>query len=279
MILSAQIRSLLQANVRFALLLLCFFLLQPGLIAAHSDEPVERPGAVGLDEHLGARIPLDLTFRDETGRVVRLSELITGPTLILPVFYRCTNVCNYQQARIANILKSLKFRPAEEYRVISVSFDEHETPELAAKSKQMHLSTMNTPFPADGWRFLTGERDAIIQLTNAIGFHFERRNNDFIHPVVSLVVSHNGTIIRYLYGVAILPKDLALALAEAHKGVAGASIRRIVEYCFTYDPVAKTYVFNLLRISATAVILCAGSFLLYLTLSGRKRHKPHPEQQ
>jgi protein SCO1/2 len=137
----------------------------------------------------------------------------------------------------------------------------------------MYLTAMNTPFPATGWRFLTGESNSINRFTDAIGFHFLRRGNDFIHPVVSLVVSGDGTIVRYLYGVTILPKDLALALVEAQKGVAGVSIHKLVEYCFTYDPVGKTYVFNLLRVSATVVILCTGSFLTYLVLSGRKRKK------
>jgi protein SCO1/2 len=91
------------------------------------------------------------------------------------------------------------------------------------------------------------------------------------------VVSADGTIIRYLYGIAVLPKDLALAIAEAKSGVAGASVRKMMEYCFTFDPVGKTYVFNLLRVSATAVILCAGGFLLFLLLTGKKRKRPQSE--
>jgi len=256
------------------LTLLWLFLLQPGDIFAHSAaqaEQREQTGTIGLDEHLGTKIPLDLTFRDETGKTVRLGDIITGATLILPVYYRCTNICNYLQVRVANALKYLKDRPGQEFRVISISFDELETPAEAARSKQMYLTAMNSSFPADGWRFLTGERDSIRRLTDAIGYQFERRGQDFIHPVASLVVSRDGTIIRYLYGVTILPKDLALALAEARHGVAGISIRKLVEYCFTYDPVGKTYVFNVLRISASVVIICTGSFLAYLLLSGKSR--------
>jgi protein SCO1/2 len=173
---------------------------------------------------------------------------------------------------VVNSIKSLKDRPGEDYRVISFSFDERETPEIAARNKKMYLASMNnTPFPTDSWRFLTGDSASIRSLTGAIGFSFERRGKDFIHPVASLVVARDGTIIRYLYGVTILPKDLALALVEARSGVAGASIRKLVEYCFTFDPVGKTYVFNLLRISATVVILCSGGFLAYLFLTGKKR--------
>ena len=133
---------------------------------------------------------------------------------------------------------------------------------------------MRKPFPAEGWRFLTGDADSIRRFTNAIGYRFQRKGKDFIHPVASVMISADGTIIRYLYGIAVLPKDLALAIAEAKSGVAGASVRKMMEYCFTFDPVGKTYVFNLLRVSATVVILCAGGFLAFLIL-GKKKLKPN----
>ncbi len=227
--------------------------------------------ATGVDEHLGSKIPLDISFRDESGAMVRLADLVTGPTIIMPVYYGCTNVCVYQQGRMASTLQVLERRPIEEYRVISISFDETETPELAAKSKRTYLTAIRKPFPPDGWRFLTGDADSIRRFTDAIGYRFQRNGRDFVHPVASVVVSTDGTIIRYLYGVAVLPKDLALAIAEAKSGVAGSSVRKFMEYCFTYDPVGQTYVFNLLRVSATVVILSAGSFLAYLIFGGKKR--------
>lgn len=235
--------------------------------------------AISIDEKLGQKIPLETVFRDETGKSVRLGELITGPTIILPVYYSCTNVCAYQQGRMAGALQSLPRKPLEEYRVISVSFDENDTPESAARSKRTYLTAMKAPFPADGWRFLTGDSENIRRFTNAIGYQFKREKNDFAHPVASVVVSGDGTIIRYLYGIAVLPKDLTLALAEAKSGVSGASVRKLMEYCFSFDPEAKTYTFNLLRVSATVVILCTGSFLLFLLLTGKKRQKKIPGKQ
>jgi protein SCO1 len=235
------------------------------------------PNHVGVDEHLGARIPLDITFRDEAGVSVLLSDLVRGPTIILPVYYNCRNVCAYQQGRMAGTLQELGRRPIDDYKVISISFDETETPEMAARSKHTYLTAIRRPFPADGWRFLTGDAANIHRLTDAIGYRFQRQGSEFIHPVATVVVSADGTIIRYLYGIAVLPKDLALAIAEAKSGVAGASVRKMMEYCFTFDPVGKTYVFNLLRVSATAVILCAGGFLLFLLLTGKKRKRPQSE--
>jgi protein SCO1/2 len=235
--------------------------------------------ATGLAERLGNKIPLDLTFRDENGKPVRLADLVSGPTVILPVYYSCTNVCAYLQGRMAGTLQALERRPVDDYRVISISFDDQDTAEMAVRSKRTYLTAMRKPFPPDGWRFLTGDASSISRLTDAAGYHVQRSGKDFIHPVASFVIAQDGTIVRYLYGISVLPKDLALALAEAKNGVAGASIRRLVEYCFTYDPAGTTYVFNLLRVSATVVILCTGSFLVFLMVTGRKQKRFNTETQ
>ena len=253
--------------------LLALLTLLPALLPAHTLPDEQQPGT-GIEERLGAKIPLDLTFRDEAGKAVRLAELITGPTIILPVYYSCTNVCNYLQGGLARVLPEIKFRPSMEYRVISVSFDEHETPQLATKYKRMYLTAMNVPFPEDGWRFLTGDTPNVRRLTDAAGYRFQRKGEDFIHPVASFVVAGDGTIVRYLYGTTFLSKDLALALLEAREGKVGITIRKVVGYCFSFDPLRKTYVFNLLRVSATVVLLSAGGFLAFLLLTGGKRKQP-----
>ena len=228
---------------------------------------------VGIIELLGSSLPLDSLFRDETGKPVRLAELITGPTLILPVYYSCTNVCYNLQWGLAQVLPKIKSRPGEEFRVLSVSFDENDSPQLAAKFKRVYLSSMHAPFPENRWRFLTGDAENIQKLTKAVGYSFQRRGRDFLHPVASLIVTRDGTIVRYLYGTTFLPKDLALALIEARDGTSGTTIRKMMEYCFTFDPEQKTYVFNILRVSATVVIICCGGFLAFLMLTGRKRKK------
>lgn len=235
--------------------------------AARPDESA----TVGITEHLGSKIPLDVTFRDETGTPVRLADLITGPTIILPVYFSCANICYNLQWGLARVLPTLKSKPGEEYRVISISFDENDSPQLAAKFKRVYLSAMHAPFPESGWRFLTGDAASIKRFTDIVGFSFQRRGHDFLHPVASIVVSGDGTIVRYLYGSTFLSKDLALALVEARHGTGGTAVRKVMEYCFSYDPGKNTYVFNLLRVSATAVILCAGGFLVFLIVTGRKR--------
>ena len=225
---------------------------------------------VGVDERLGAKLPLDLSFRDETGRTVLLRELITGPTVILPVYYGCTNVCNYLQGGLARVLPAIKSTPGTDYRVLSISIDETETPELAAKYQKMYLSAIQAPFQAGAWHFLTGDAASIKALTGAAGYRFQRRGRDFMHPVASFVVAGDGMIVRYLYGTSFLAKDLTLALMEARQGRVGTTIRKVVDFCFSFDPASKSYEFNLLRVSATVVILCCGAFFAFLVLTGKR---------
>ncbi len=278
-----RLRKTVGTGSRFSLAaLLVAWVAWPGLALAHTEGPFpaqDHAGPVlasdaaaqaGLTERLGEKIPLDLTFRDESGKPVRLADLVTVPTIILPVYYSCTNECNFLQGGLAAALPAVKRKPGTEYRVISLSFDETETPALAAKYKRMYLASMNIPFPEDGWRFLTGDARDIRRLTDAAGYRFARKGRDFIHPVASFVVARDGTIVRYLYGTTFLPKDLTLALLEARDGKVGVTIRKVVGYCFTFDPKGKTYVFNLLRVSATVVIAGAAAFLAFLLLTGRK---------
>lgn len=246
---------------------------EPGADAdAHRHPSMdETAGKVELREKLGDFIPLDLTFRDEEGREVRLSQLIDAPTIIAPVYYHCPNVCTFLQGGLARALPELKLEPGQEFNVISVSFDETETPALARSSEKTYMAAMENRFPEDAWSFLTGDRDNIHRLLDAAGYSIERRGEDFLHPVVVFVVSPEGKIVRYLHGTSFLPKDLTLALMEASTGTVGTTIRKVVSFCFSYDPENRTYVFNVLRVSATVVMASAGGFLAFLLLTGRRQ--------
>jgi protein SCO1/2 len=230
--------------------------------------------AVGLDERLGSHLPLELTFRDENGRPVRLADLVTKPTVIAPVYYRCPNVCHFLQGDLARVLPQLKLQPGEDYQVISFSFDENEKPELASRSRDTYYTAMNDEtYPDDAWRFLTGDLEAIQALTSAAGYRFQRVGHEFLHPVAFFVVSPDGKIVRYLHGTHVVPKDLTLALYEARDGRVGTTIRKMVQYCFSFDPEQKTYVFNILRVSATVILATLVTFLAFLILAGKKNKK------
>lgn len=264
----------------------------PAEHATHGEQPAETAGpatrapahvhpvpaatvaaAVGLDEQLGARIPLDLTFFDENGQPVRLADLITRPTIIAPIYYRCPNVCHFLQGDLARVLPQLKLQAGTDYQVLSISFDETETPQLAKRSRDTYYAAMNESYPPLAWRFLTGERPAILALTEAAGYRFQRVGADFLHPVAFFVVTADGMIVRYLHGTHVLPKDLTLALYEAKQGKIGTTIRKVVQFCFSFDPQQKTYVFNVLRVSATVILATLGVFLAFLVLGGKKRQR------
>jgi len=241
----------------------------------HHEHPaaLETTPEVGLDEHLGNVIPLDATFRDEQGRQVKLSELITVPTLIAPVYFSCPNVCSFLQGDLARVLPQIRLTPGKDYRVLSISFDDRDGPAEAAKARQTYRTAMNAPFPDDGWRFLTGDEVTIRRVLDTAGYRFARRGEDFLHPVAVFVVTPDGRIVRYLHGTRMLPLDVTLAFTEAAEGRLGGTIRKVVQFCFSYDPAGRRYVFNLLRVSAVAVLLTAGGFGLYLVLSNRKKTK------
>ena len=235
--------------------------------------PAADSSKVGLDEQLGALLPLDLNFRDEEGKTVQLRDLIDKPTVIAPVYYRCPNVCHFLQGELAQVLPQLSLFAGTDYQVLSISFDETEPPELARRNRDTYLTAAGGRIPAHGWRFLTGDLPEIMALTGAAGYRFQRVGADFQHPVAILVVSRDGKIVRYLHGTRFLPKDLALALAEAKAGVVGTTIRKMVQYCFSYDPEQKTYVFNVLRVAATIILATLGAFFAFLLLTGKKRPK------
>jgi len=233
----------------------------------------ESASEVGLDEKLGTRIPLDLTFRDEQGKPVQLADLVTMPTIIAPVYYRCPNVCHFLQGDLARVLPGVQLKAGEDYQVISFSFDENEEPELAQRSRDTYYAAMKNQYPDQAWRFLTGDIDTISRLTDAAGYRFQKVGTEFLHPVVFFVVSPDGMIVRYLHGTHVVPKDLTLALYEAKSGKVGTTIRKMVQYCFSFDPEQKTYVFNILRVSATAILTTLAIFAAFLIFGGKKPKK------
>jgi protein SCO1/2 len=239
----------------------------------HPAETAANADKVGLEEKLGERIPLDLVFRDEQGNPVKLADLVNKPTIIAPVYYRCPNVCHFLQGDLARVLPNLKLKAGEDYQVISFSFDETEQPELALRSRNTYYAAMKNQYPEQAWRFLTGDLEAIRRLTDAAGYQFQRVGTEFLHPVAFFVVSPDGKIVRYLHGTHVVPKDLTLALYEAKTGHVGTTIRKMVQYCFSFDPEQKTYVFNILRVSATVILTTLAIFAAFLIFGGKKSKK------
>lgn len=236
------------------------------------EQPKDLSG-IGIDEKLGRLVPLDLTFRDESGSAVSLRQLIHAPVILTPVYLHCPNVCSLLLQNLADVLDKLPAEPGKDYIVLSVSFDEKEKPDLARQKKKTYLKIIQKSFPEGAWRFLTGDEQNIHKLTEAIGFHFKRVGEDFEHPVSLIILAPDGKIVRYMYGADPLPFDLKLALVEASEGRIGPTIVKVVRFCFSYDPKANKLVFNMLKVTGTVTLLFALSFILFLILKGKKPAK------
>ncbi len=230
-----------------------------------------QPG-VGIDERLGERAALDSQFVNESGETVTIGELMDRPTIIAPVYLNCRDVCPMLLAGVADVAGKLD--EGIDYQILAVSFDEQDTPQVAREAKRNYLQAVHGPFPPERWTFLTGNRENIHALMDSIGFRFLRQDNGaFSHTAVLVALAPDGKIVRYLYGVTFLPFDVSMALTEASEGRVGSMGRKVLLYCFSYDPEGRGYVFNILKVTATVTLLFAGSFFVYLVVSTRKRRK------
>jgi len=245
------------------------------IVDAHVEQPKDLSG-IGIDEKLGQLIPLDLTFYDENGNPVNLKQLIHRPTILVPVYYSCPNVCSFLLFNLAGVINKMPSEAGKEYQVLTFSFDETEKPNLALEKKRMYLKMIEKSFPEDAWRFLTGDQENIHKLTDAIGFHFKRQGQDFLHPVSLVILSTEGKITRYIYGTEFLPFDLKMALLEASEGRVGPTLSKVLRFCFSYDPQGRKYVFNTLKVTGIVTLLFALSLILFLVLKGKR--KPMKEE-
>lgn len=230
--------------------------------------------SVGVTEKLGQNIAAEARFLDEDGRSVTMAEVVDKPTIIVPVYFSCPNVCFIIQSSLAAVLPDVKLEPGRDFQVVSISFDETDTPELAAAQKRNYMAAMDFRFPESGWRFLTGDEKNIRLLTDSLGFGFRREGKDFLHPVAIMAVSPKGKIVRYLYGTKLLAFDLTMAATEAGREQVGLSVKRVLAYCFSYDPEGKRYVFNFMKITGTGILAILGVLLVSLVLAGRKKRAP-----
>jgi protein SCO1/2 len=232
----------------------------------HHDAPME----LGVDEKIGQYLPLDVVLNDEAGQPHELGDVISKPTILALVYYNCPTVCPTIQANVAYTLKEIPQELGDDYQVISVSFDTDDTAQDAQNARQNYTAILDAPDSAD-WRFFTGDAANVKRLTDAVGFHFKKMGkHNFVHPNLITVVSGQGQVIRYLYGTEYLPFDIGMALTEAHKNTPGVSIKKIISYCFDYDPANKRYTFRLFRVFGVVTLATLGVVLFFL-LKKRRR--------
>ncbi len=241
-----------------------------GIMSPPANTRPPRLENVGIEQRLDAQVPPNLTFRDETGKNVKLGDYFNRKPMILNlVYYNCTMLCGQELAGLASAMRLIKFDLGKQFDVITVSFDPRETPEIAAAKKQDYVGRYGRPNAASGWHFLTGSPESINALTKAVGFqyHFDEKTNQFAHATAIMVLTPQGHISRYLYGVDFPPKDLRLSLVEASQARIGNAVDAVLLFCYHYDPQTGKYgamVANILRLAAAATILLIGGLLLIL---------------
>ena len=222
---------------------------------------------VGIEQHLNEQIPPDLTFRDESGKTVRLGDYFGKRPMILNlVYYNCPMLCGEVLSGLTSTLRVLRFDLGREFEVITVSFDPRETPQIAAEKKKQYLERYGRKGAEQGWHFLTGQQDAIAALTKSAGFQYEydAKTNQFAHTTAIMVLTPRGKIAQYYYGVEYAPKDLRLGLIEASQNKIGNLVDQVLLYCYHYDPATGKYgavIMRVVRLAGLATILSLGAFI------------------
>jgi protein SCO1/2 len=266
------------------------------LTLALASGPVQGPGApppssevpldvaeLAFEQRLNASVPLDATFRDEAGRTVRLDALVRDkPVILVLAYYRCPQLCNLVLNGLLDGLRGVGFRPGEEFRIVTVSFDPRETAELAAAKKAHYVEAYDRPGAAAAWHFLTGDKDPIDRLCESVGFRyaFDAKNDRYNHPSGVVILTPDGRVSRYLFGIRYPSRDLKLGLIEASAGQVGSVVDQFLLFCFHYNPASGKYAFavmNAVRLAGGLTALVLGVALVRLWRRERSLTHTTPE--
>ena len=209
-----------------------------------SDKVPPALQGIGIDQRLGAKVPLDLEFRDETGRAVRLQDYFADKPVILTLnYYQCPMLCTLVLNGLVSSLRTLNFSAGNEFTIVTVSINPRETPALAASKKASYLHDYGRPGAGAGWHFLTGDEAPIARLAEAAGFHYryDPVSHQYAHAAGIMILTRDGRLARYFYGVEFAPRDLRLGLIEASEGKIGTLADQLLLFCFHYDPATGKY--------------------------------------
>lgn len=269
----------MKTRFRFSLLLLLASLLllsslhAQGLNASNQPDILKK---IGIDQRLGEQAPLDLEFYDEAGNTVPLQQYFgEKPVILALVYYNCPMLCNLVLNGLTKNLKPLSFSAGEEFDIISLSFDHRETPALAAEKKKNYLKDYDRASAASGWHFLTGDSVNISRLAEAVGFRYQYDpvTKEYAHAGGIMVLTPQGKLARYFYGVDYPSRDLRLSLVEASENKIGSPVDQLLLYCYHYDPRTGKYglvIMNVLRLAGIATVLLLVAFVIVMLRRDRK---------
>lgn len=249
-----------------------------GIARAQSGLPLDLQD-VKFDQRLNAQAPLDVTFRDETGKTVTLHDYFDGKPVILNLaYFRCPMLCDQVLNGMTQAMLDMPYVAGKDFHVLTVSFDPAETPEMAAAKKKTYLGRYGHPEAADGWHFLTGDEGSIKRLTDAVGFryHWDARHEQYAHAAGLVLLTPLGKVSRYFFDVRFSPTDLRLGLVEASQNHIGSLADQVLLFCFHYDPEDGKYgpaILNLLRLGGVLTVLGIGVFVGLLWRRERRRRR------
>lgn len=232
-----------------------------------------RPAAlrdVAFDQKLNQQVPLGLAFRDESGKTVQLADYIKQKPVILTfVYYKCRDLCPLLLDGVVRSLRALSFDAGNQFDLITLSIDAHDSPALAAAKKKDIIDQYSRPGAAAGWHFLTGDEAEIQKLTQSVGFHYtyDPHTGEFAHATGMVLLTPKGRTARYYYGIDFSPRDLRLGLIEAAAGKIGSPIDQLLLFCYHYDPVTGKYgllITNVIRLAGAATVVILGAFILIM---------------
>jgi protein SCO1/2 len=250
---------------------------EPGVPAASVPAPLRE---IGFDQNLDHRVPLDTPLLDEAGNSVRLGDYFgQRPVVLLFAYYNCPMLCTQVINGLASALDVLTLNPGSDFEIVTVSFDPRDTPATASAKKAVYLQRYRHPGAAQAWHFLTGDQDSIARLTKAAGFRYvwDKETQQFAHPTGIIVLTPDGRLARYLFGIEYGPRDLRYAFVEASAGKVGNAVDALLLYCYHYDPTTGRYglaIMRALRVAGLATVLALGSFIFVMVRRDRTQGTP-----
>jgi protein SCO1/2 len=225
---------------------------------------------VGIDQNLNAQIPLELKFKDETGQVVRLGQYFRDkPVVLALVYYECPGLCDLVLNGLSHTMEQTSLNVGSDYQVVTVSFNPKETWQLATAKKANYIEKYHRPGAKEGWHFLTGDQAAIKSLTDTVGFHYnyDPISKQFAHASGIMVLTPEGKIARYFFGIEYKPRDFRLGLVEASANKIGTPADQVLLFCYHYDPTTGKYgmaITQVTRALGTATVLLLGGFVFIM---------------
>jgi protein SCO1/2 len=241
--------------------------LQPGVPSSTIPAPLRE---IGFDQNIGQTIPLDAEFRDESGRAVRIGDYFgKRPVVLLFAYYDCPMLCTQVINGLSTALGVLSLDPGKDFEIVTVSFDPRDTPRSASEKKAHYIERYHKPGAPEAWHFLTGTEPQIERLTAAAGFRYvwDKPTNQFAHPTGVIVLTPDGKLARYLFGIEYGPRDLRFAIVEASQGRVGNAVDSLLLYCYHYDPMTGRYglvVMRALRVAGAGTVLALGAFIVVM---------------